>query len=333
MLRNKEYVIWLVVSVLIGSCGVVAVSFYSNNAAVWTAITVGLLVGSYSIFTRWRYKQIRLLSEFLQQIRNGNYSLDVRDHREGELSILKSDIYKMSALLSEHNEQLQIEKQKLTEAISDISHQLKTPLTSMMMMSELVADDQLPHEKRQQFAGQITAQLERIDWLVSSLLKLSKIDSGTIVFKKETIAVEQLVQQALDPIRITSELKQQTITMTGDPTLMIVCDSNWTKEALLNIVKNNVEHTPVGGQIAIRYGENPLYVEIVIEDNGVGMAKSELPYLFKRFFRGRQASENSVGIGLSMSHSIVTSQRGVIDVYSEAGKGTTFHLKFYKQHE
>lgn len=330
MLRNKEVIIWTIISVVISACGVVIVSFYSIEAAGWTAITALLLLVSYWLITNWRYKELQLLSQYLQQIRNGNYSLDVRSHREGELSILKSDIYKMSALLSNHNEQLQVEKRKLTEAISDISHQLKTPLTSMMMMNELIADEQLPHEKRQQFTTQIIAQLERIDWLVSSLLKLSKIDSGTVTFKSETIAVASLIEQALDPIRITSELKEQMITIVGDPSVQVVCDINWTKEALLNLLKNNVEHSPVGGEIMISYGDNPLYVELIIKDSGPGVARSELPHLFKRFFRGKEASENSVGIGLSMAHSIVTNQRGVIDVHSIVGEGMTFHLKFYK---
>ncbi|MEG6615009.1 HAMP domain-containing sensor histidine kinase [Peptococcaceae bacterium 1198_IL3148] len=271
------------------------------------------------------------MSGYLRQICGGDYWLDVRDNREGELSILKNDIYKVTLMLSEQRSFLQQDKIRLTNAISDISHQLKTPLTSMMVMADLLNDANLPTAKRTEFTRNIGIQLERMEWLVSSLLKLSKIDVGTIQFKKEQIPVKQLMQKALEPVLVPLDIKEQAVTVTGADTVSFVGDLNWTAEAIINILKNCVEHTQQGGVISISFAENPLFTEIVIADNGKGIPKEDLPYIFKRFYKGKNASEDSVGIGLAMAHSIITSQNGDIVVRSEQQKGTQFTIKFYKQ--
>ena len=152
---------------------------------IHTLITSILLIGCSIGFTRWRYKELEKLSSYLRQISGGDYSLDVRDNYEGELSILKSDIYKVTLMLSEQGSLLRQDKIQLTDAISDISHQLKTPITSMTVMAELLSDVALPTTKRTEFTRNIHIQLQRIDWLVTSLLKLSKIDAGTVQFKKD----------------------------------------------------------------------------------------------------------------------------------------------------
>jgi len=332
LLRNREiHLLFLVIGGIILVATGLAVFVLSYQAALLTLLTSIALVSCFVFFTRWRYREIERLSGYLRQISSGDYTLDVRNNHEGELSILKNDIYKVTMMLSEHRSLLQEDKVKLTNAISDISHQLKTPLTSMLVMVDLVSDPNLDEEKRVEFTTNIRVQLERIEWLVSSLLKLSKIDAGTIAFKKESISPRQVIQKAVESILIPVDIKQQNLSISGDDSATFVGDVNWTSEALLNILKNCVEHTGEGGTISLSYSENPLYTEIIISDNGNGIPKEDLPYIFKRFYRGKNAGDDSVGIGLAMAYSIITSQNGDIEVTSKQGTGTEFTIKFYKQ--
>ncbi|SDF66365.1 Signal transduction histidine kinase [Paenibacillus sp. cl6col] len=331
MLRNREIQILLTVMVTISAAAIAVAAFISPAALALVVILSLLLIGSCLACTRWRYRELEKLSIYLREISSGNDSLDVRDNQEGELSILKNDIYKVTLMLSEQRSLLQRDKMQLTDAISDISHQLKTPLTSMTVMADLLSSADLPPVKRMEFTHNIRIQLERIDWLVSSLLKLSKMDAKTIPFKKEPVLVKQLIQQALEPVLIPMDIKEQTVSINGGDNVSFIGDFNWTSEALINILKNGVEHTQEGGAIAISYTENALFTEIVIADNGKGIPKEDLPYIFKRFYKGKHASEGSIGIGLAMAHSIIASQGGVIDVRSDGENGTEFRIKLYKQ--
>lgn len=331
MLRNAEIKNYVIALGAIGLAGTVAGAFISLSCALLVFLTAALLMGCSLIFTRWRYREIARLSGYLRQIIAGDEALDVRDNHEGELSILKNDIYKVTLMLSEQKALLARDKLALTEAISDISHQLKTPLTSMMVMTDLLSDDQLSPEKRREFTRNIRVQLERLEWLVSSLLKLSKIDAGTAHFKQEPVAVKKLIQNAFEPLSIPIDVKQQTIEIEGEEQVSFLGDFHWTAEALLNIFKNCVEHTREGGKIAISFTENTLFTEIVIADNGEGIAKEDLSNIFKRFYKGKNAAEASIGIGLAMAYSIITSQNGDLEVKSAKGQGTQFRIKFYKQ--
>ncbi|CAH8770427.1 sensor histidine kinase [Paenibacillus dendritiformis] len=331
MLRNREIQILLLAMGSISLAATVAAAWISPVAAALVFTASALLMGSSLAFTRWRYREIEKLSSYLRQISSGNDSLDVRDNQEGELSILKNDIYKVTLMLSEHRSLLQQDKIQLTDAISDISHQLKTPLTSMTVMADLLRDPELPQAKRTEFTRNIRIQLERIDWLVTSLLKLSKIEAKTVSFKKDRVPVNMLVQKALEPVLIPMDIKDISVSVQGEDTVTFLGDLQWMAEALINILKNCVEHTEEGGAIAVSFSENALFTEIIIEDNGKGIPKEDLPYIFKRFYKGKNASEGSIGIGLSMAHSMITSQNGVIDVASDKDKGTQFRIKFYKQ--
>ncbi|MFK9090871.1 sensor histidine kinase [Bacillus salipaludis] len=331
MLRNFEVRVFLLSLCLISLAGIIASSFFSTAVIILVSIVSILLICCSLVFTGWRYREIAKLSGYLRQISGGNYSLDLRDNFEGELSILKNNIYKVTIMLSEQGSLLQQDKIQLTNAISDISHQLKTPLTSMMMMADLLSDAKLPDTKRNEFTHTLRIQLERIEWLVTSLLKLSKIDAGTVQFKNEQIAVKKLIQKALEPVLIPMDIKEQTVSIEGKEIVSFVGDLNWTAEAIINILKNCVEHSPLGGSIAISFSENALFTEIIIADSGKGIAKEDLAYIFKRFYKGKNASEDSVGIGLAMAHSIITHQNGDIEVKSRNGEGTQFRIKFYKQ--
>ena len=309
----------------------VAAAFISPLAALLTFLACGLIIGCSWMYTKWRYREIAKLSKYLRQISGGDYSLDVRDNQEGELSILKNEIYKVTLMLSEQNSLLQQEKLRLTDAIADISHQLRTPLTSMMVMADLLSDAKLPEAKRTEFTHRIRMQLERIEWLLSSLLKLARIDAGTVVFKKDLILVKELIQRAFEPVLIPMDIKEQTVSITGDDGVSFRGDLNWSTEALINILKNCVEHTPEGGAISVSFAENALFTEIIIADNGGGIPKDDILYIFQRFYKGVNAGEGSIGIGLAMAHSIISAQNGAIEVKSEGNKGTQFKIKFYRQ--
>lgn len=331
MLRNREIRIYLFCLLfLIGSAIISAVLFLSVEAAILVAILSGALLIVTVQFTVWRYREIDQLSSYLQEVTNGNYKLDVRDNREGELSLLKSQIYKVTKMLSEQGTHLEEDKQKLTDAISDISHQLKTPLTSMTVMADLLSDPRLSDDKRKEFTHNVQVQLERMEWLVSSLLKLSKIDAGTIHFKRESVSVPTLIQAVTEPMLVPIDIKMQRLQISGDGDVTFEGDAKWTTEALINILKNCVEHTPDQGDLFIDFAENTLYTEILIRDTGSGIAKQDVPYIFQRFYKGTNASDESVGIGLAMAHSIITSQQGELTVHSELGVGTAFQIRFYK---
>ncbi|WP_312113469.1 sensor histidine kinase [Brevibacillus reuszeri] len=331
MLRNREILLVFLVMCTISLALLVVATCFSLAAVILVLLTSMLLIGCSILFTRLRYQEIEKLSGYVRRISSGDYTFDVRDNREGELSILKNTIYKVTVMLSEQSALLHKDKIHLTEAISDISHQLKAPLTSMMVMADLVEDTNLPEAKRKEFTRNIRIQLERLDWLVSTLLKLSKIDADAVPFKKDQVMVAGLIEKALQPVLIPIDIKEQSVSIIGEGNVSFLGDLNWTTEALINILKNAVEHTQEGGTIEISFSENPLFTEIMITDNGKGIPKEELPFIFKRFYKGKGAGEGSSGIGLSMAHSIITKQNGVIDVQSDVHKGTDFRIRFYKQ--
>lgn len=331
MFRNKGLWKLLVLTSAVSILATIAGFLHSVFTGILIFAITFLLTCIFIFFTYSRYLHIKKLSGYLRQISSGNTSLDVRDNEEGELSILKNEIYKMTLMLSESNSSLEMDKQKLTDAISDISHQLKTPLTSMMVMADLLSDDSLSMEKRKEFTHNIIVQLERLDWLVTSLLKLSKMDAGTVEFKKDKILVRNLIENVTKPLLIPMEIKNQSLELNGEAQTTFIGDFNWTTEALVNILKNCIEHTPENGKIGISYIENALYTEIIIQDNGVGIPKKDIPHIFKRFYKGKNASEGSIGIGLAMAHQIITNQNGDLEVSSAENEGTTFSIKFYKQ--
>lgn len=328
-LRNKELKRF-VLRVLFLSILLLVAGFLINIiTGIFILITIFLLTGIFLLFTWRRYQNIKELTAYLQQIVSGDNSLDLRDHAEGELSILRSEINKVTVMLTEYNEQLKREQLLLSNQMAEISHQLKTPLTSMMLMVELLKKEDLPVEKRREFSSLINNQLTRIEWLLSSLLKMSKLDAGVITMKTETLSVAKLIEDALKPFLISMELKEITYHIeTGDNT--VICDLEWTTEALINILKNSLEHTPKGGHIDIQVLDNLLFTEIRITDSGSGIHREDLPHIFTRYYRGKNASPDSVGIGLAMSQEIIRKQFGDIQVKSKPGQGSTFLIRLYK---
>ncbi len=333
MLRNQEIKLLVVIMMITTFIGIGISFFLHPLAGVVVILNSLVLIICNLIFTRRRYHSIEELSGYLRRIYAGEYTLDIRDNQEGELSILKNEIYKVTTILSKSEEHQRKEKEHLADILSDISHQLKTPLTSMIVMTDLLRSPGLEREKQKQFTKQMGVQLERMQWLLTSMLKLSKIDAKTVRFKKETISVNQLIRHALEPLYIPMELKDQKLEINVAQEITFLGDFNWSAEAILNIVKNCMEHTKQGGTIRISCDENPLYTQIIIEDNGSGIEKEDLPYIFQRFYKGKNAGEDSVGIGLAMALSIMKNQNGDISVTSKKEEGTSFYLKIYKSSE
>lgn len=331
MFTNKKTRRFFLLMILIALVSSLLTYFYAQEALYLVLAVSILMISSFYLYIKRQQREIRSLSEYLRRISNGEYSLDLRDNEEGELSILKNEIFKVTSKLSEHGALLEEDKEQLRLAISDISHQIKTPLTSMMVMTDLLSEASLPEDRRQEFSGAITRQLERLDWLVSALLTISKIDAGTVDFKREKILVKDLIERVLESFAIPLDIKNIRLRIKGDEEAAYLGDFHWSLEALTNIVKNSIEHTPIDGELSIVYEENPLFTEIRITDSGKGIAKEDLPNLFKRFYKGRGASAESVGIGLAMAHQIVTKQGGDIEIDSRLGEGASFIVKFYQQ--
>ena len=330
MYRNTELRRFLLLLATLGAIATAGCFFFPQGAVfIMGAASIGF-IAMLLVYTRKRYQQIDKLSTYLARINRGDDSLDVRDNKEGELSILKSEIYKVTVTLKEQNELLRRDKTAMADALSDISHQLKTPLTSMFMMTDLILDAGLSEEERRTFANRIRLQLERLQWLVASLLKLSKLDAGTARMEPAPVAAKRLLGRALEPLHIPMELKEQRLHITGDE-MTLWCSEPWTAEALLNILKNCVEYTPVQGEITIAFSENPLCTQIKITDTGPGIDPKDLPHIFKRFYRGKYASDDSVGIGLAMAAAIVEGQDGTVEAKSHPGQGGEFVLRFPKQ--
>ena len=275
-------------------------------------------------------KKIKNLSTYMNNILNNNYSLDIRDYEEGNLSNLKNDIYKMTVKLKEQSDLSQKEKKYLEEVLSDISHQLKTPLTSMYVINDvLLSDKKIDDSKKQEFLINNRKELERIEWLVTSLLKMSRLYSGSEkIIPKET-KLDDLIRKTVTPLEIPIELKNQHLILDYDKNIKLNIDLNWTTEALINILKNAHEHTKENGTIQIKVKDTVIYTEIEIIDTGEGISTTDLPHIFERFYKGKTNKE-SIGIGLNMAKKIINLEKGDIKVISNSN-GTTFNIKFYKQ--
>jgi len=266
-------------------------------------------------------KEINALSSALRRIIDGQ-ATDLRDNLEGRLSILKNDIHTLAGHLNEKAENLQKEKAAMANTLADISHQLKTPLTAMTVMVELL--ETAPPDKRAEFIVNLKQGLTQTEWLANALLKMAKLESGSVVFQTVCIPASQLVEAALSPLRILLDIKDQHVSLTGD--VDINCDKNWTAEAVTNIIKNASEHSPTGSTIEITAGANPISSWLAVTDAGEGIPSRQMKDLFKRFGGSRKGT----GIGLALALAIMRGQNGDIDVNAGGdGKGARFALKFY----
>ena len=328
LLKNKEVRKALLWQLLLSAAACAVCFFFDIRAGLTAAGLSLLLMLVFCISTYKRYQRISSLADDINQVLHGDSSIDFDNYSEGELSILHSEIYKMTVRLREQQQKLINDKKYLADSLADISHQIRTPLTSINLLVERLSASGLTDECRHQLTNELYELLDRIDWLITTLLKISKLDAGTVQFNKETVSLEVLINKSCVPLLIPIELRGQELIIRAEGDFY--GDPAWTSEAVGNIVKNCMEHTPDGGRIEINAAENALYSEIVIKDNGTGISPEDLPHIFERFYKGKDSDGKSFGIGLALSRMIIAGQKGTVKAENRKNAGAMFTIRFYK---
>lgn len=300
-----------------------------NIALVIIFGTVSL--GIYLIYVITQEKKIAEINEYIKQIKNKNYILKIEENDNGELSKLRNELYKTTVLLKETAEISEKEKENLSTAIADISHQLKTPLTSIRIMLDNIQDDpDMEKEVREDFLREISKQIDWISSLVVSLLKIAKFDAGTIKMENNEINAKNLIDNIVSNLAILMELKNIEIITNVDEKATFIADYKWQQEALTNILKNAIEHSKQNSRIYITVENTNLFLKIIIKDEGSGIDKEDLKHIFQRFYKTKNSSENSIGIGLPLAKAIIEQSNGYIKVETKYGEGTSFEVKYIK---
>ena len=324
---KKQFGIYMICS-LIFITGAFFIGAEAGLCVLAACIGLGIM---FFCFTAYRYKRIGELSENLNRILHGNENLNMLSDKEGELSVLSSEIYKATLRLKEQTELLEQDKAYLENFIADISHQMKTPMTAFRLLLQRLEDEGLKPEEKTDIMRKMKSLLERTDWLITSLLKLASIESGTVALKKENISLKKVIEKAAEPLQIPMEVKEIHFEEVIEEDLCYSGDFGWSVEAFSNILKNCVEHTGMEGTIRISAKDNPLFVELKIRDDGETIPEKELPHILERFYKGKKAGKEGYGIGLALANTIVQKQNGKLAVDNEEkGEGVYFLIRFYK---
>ena len=327
--KNKELRISLIM-LSVSTAILTLTSWTISFAAGGLTLLLGLLAITVHLTTEYyRYRKLQKLSIDLDNLLISGTPLPIREYSEGELSILANQIQKMTLRLTESAEVIKADKIYLADSLADISHQLRTPLTAMNLTTAMLRGSELSTEKRMELTGELRSLLTRTEWLVETLLKLSKLDAGTVMLAHDSVRIKNLISRAAKPIAIPMDLRNQKLVINCDGEAF-TGDLVWTAEAIGNILKNCMEHTPEGGTITITAQETALYTQIEVEDTGAGFDTKDIPHLFERFYKGSNASETSYGIGLALARTVITAQNGTVQA-ANGSTGAKFVIKFYKQ--
>lgn len=306
--------------------------FQITGTLVWLLVCTGILM-IFICYQKQRNRKIRELVDYIRKIEHGIYRIEIEDNEEGELSRLQNELYKITVMLRESSELAGRQKKALADSVSDISHQLKTPLTScLVLLDNLSESENMTEETRRRFLSEITGQLTSVSWLVQVLLKLSRLDAGVVELKEEELSVSALIRGAVEKVGLLAEWKQIDIQVMGEEEPFIKGDRHWLEEALVNLIKNAIEHSPEDSEIRIQVEDNQVYTCIHVRDFGSGISYEDQKHIFERFYRSADAGEDSVGIGLALAQEIMKRQNGYLTVESEPGQGTVFYMKFLKCH-
>ena len=330
LFRNKEIRDHIVISFAVVFASAVLAAVISGFAAALIIMCCGCVLIWLNIFyLKKRYGSISEIADSIDRILHGQEEILISQSDEGELAILESQVRKMTAALKDRTDQLASEKIMLSDAIADMFHQMRTPITSMNLQLSLLTERDLSYERRMMLIRELKKQLERLHWLTETLLKMSKLDAGTVEFRKDKVSIKDLINKACSPFLIPFELKGIDLKINAADEAF-TGDLSWTSEAIGNLVKNCMEHTPEGGIITIEALETPIFTQIDVGDSGNGFEPSDIPHLFERFYRGKNSSESSIGIGLALSRAIIASQNGTITASNKPAGGALFTIKFYK---
>lgn len=298
---------------------------------VFLIITIVILILAFLRFNSKKDKEINEITKYIEEINRKNYKLNIDEMSEDELSILKNEVYKTTIMLKEAVENSNKEKLQLKNSLSDISHQLKTPLTSILIiLDNLIDDPDMDKEIREDFIRDIKMEITNISFFVQSILKLSKLDTNTVDFIEEKTYIKDIVDEVVKNLSTLCDLRNIKIITKYKENAQIICDFRWQVEAFSNIIKNCIEHSKDNSNILIEVDENNVYSQVVIRDNGTGIDKEDLPHIFERFYKGKNSSNESCGIGLSLAKSIIEKSNGNIYVESKVGKGSTFTIKYFR---
>lgn len=327
-MKDKSLKHMILLGSVITILGTVLMAWIHPWCAVLFFVFTALLITIYSWEIKKRRDKLQQLNTYLSLICAGKYDLDIADNEEGEISILKNNLYKVIVLLRSQNAMLEKDKVYLADALANISHQLKTPLTSMMVISDILSEEPT-EENINKFNPIINKQLNKMHWLITNLLKMSKLEAGTVELCKASVNMPAFIKECLAPFLITLDLKNIEVTKNISD-FDFLCDEQWTAEAVQNIIKNCIEHTDKGGNLTITSFEESIYYVLIIKDDGCGISKEELPHIFERFYSCSNADKESLGIGLAFAKTVLNKQNADIEAESQSGVGTQFTIKFYK---
>ena len=306
---------------------------FSGFIIVYNLLFIGLALSIILLYLKHekdQNKEIKKIVKCIEEINKKNYSINIDENSEDELSILKNELYKITIMLKEDAENSKKDKLKLKDSLSDISHQLKTPLTSINIMLDNILDNpDMDSNTKEKFIQNIKREITNISSLVGEILKLSKFDASVIKFEEQQVFINDLVKSAISNVEMMAELKNINIEVNDQDNIKLVCDAKWQIEAITNILKNCIEHSKDDSTITIDIDSNKIYKQITIKDNGEGIDEKDLPHIFERFYKGKNSSKDSVGIGLALAKTIIEKDNGSIKVDSKKGKQTIFTIKYY----
>lgn len=328
MLRNKELCFQLAAQILISVIACVICVFISLTACIIVAVSSLLIIIAGLVAAKARCNKLSLLCDDIDKILNGDDSISFDSYEEGDISILKTEIGKMTTKIREQNNKLKSDKSILKDSLADISHQLKTPLTSMSIILTMLRTKELSDSDKKRYIRDLSMLISKTEWLIDTLLKLSSFEAKAITMEKKEFSCSELIKSATEPLMIMAELKEtELVTVAGDEKL--VADFRWCNEALQNIIKNCIEHSNSGSEIVISPEENALAVTITVEGGGNRISEKDFPHIFERYYKTDNVNHQGYGIGLALSKQIINEHGGVIRA-ENTDKGVKFTIIFYK---
>lgn len=344
-IRNASFIKQAVLMLFASSLlAVVAAATTNTVCGLWTFAGGCTSLALFAVFSELRFREIAQLAEEIDEILHEGRRIDFSDYKEGDISILKNQLSKMVATLKDTSMRLEKEKNALANALADISHQIRTPLTAASLMIHSIENSTDPNEQARALRS-LEAMIDRIGWLVTALLKLAKMDAGAFRVQNDVVDAARVAHDACAPLAISMDLHNIGCIIEANDDATFLGDSAWSTEALGNILKNCLEHTPDGGRIRINVSENALACRIRITDTGPGIVPEDLPHIFERFYRGRynqseqadQATATSIpkkeqgfGIGLALAHSLIAAQGGTLHASNAHEGGARFDIVFPK---